>query len=137
MREPRAAVRLGPMGETANEGARPGVDVPPTRPTEAGSEITNPSRFPSQVIGTGTLKFMQFLPRLAESNVLDFCIEVRLRHRALLYSSAQVYYSSSKGVSEKCRCSANRIVLPGKKRSPTTAMLHGTSGVHFRMVRDA
>ena len=35
-----------------------------------------------QVIGAGTLDFIQFLPVLARENVLDWCIEVRPRERA-------------------------------------------------------
>jgi len=35
-----------------------------------------------RVIGTGSVDFMRFLPRLAEANVLDYCIEVRPREKA-------------------------------------------------------
>lgn len=36
-----------------------------------------------QVIGTGKLDLMQYLPPLAKANVLDWCIEVRPREKAL------------------------------------------------------
>jgi sugar phosphate isomerase/epimerase len=35
------------------------------------------------VIGTGCVDFMRFLPRLATANVLEYCIEVRPREKAL------------------------------------------------------
>ena len=35
------------------------------------------------VIGTGTVDFMHFLPRLADANVAEYCIEVRPREKAL------------------------------------------------------
>ena len=36
-----------------------------------------------QILGSGTLDFMSFLPRLAQANVMDYCIEVRPREKAL------------------------------------------------------
>lgn len=33
-------------------------------------------------LGAGTLDFTRYLPRLAEANVLDFCLEVRPRQKA-------------------------------------------------------
>ena len=36
-----------------------------------------------RVIGTGEIDFMHFLPRLGEAEVMDFCIEVRPREKAL------------------------------------------------------
>ena len=36
-----------------------------------------------RVIGTGEIDFMHFLPRLSEAEVMDFCIEVRPREKAL------------------------------------------------------
>ena len=36
-----------------------------------------------RVIGTGEIDFMRFLPRLGEAEVMDFCIEVRPREKAL------------------------------------------------------
>jgi sugar phosphate isomerase/epimerase len=35
-----------------------------------------------RVIGTGHVDFMRFLPRLADANVLEYCIEVRPREKA-------------------------------------------------------
>lgn len=35
------------------------------------------------VLGAGTVDFMRFLPRLARANVMEFCIEVRPREKAL------------------------------------------------------
>lgn len=36
-----------------------------------------------KVVGTGGVDFMRFLPRLAQANVLEYCIEVRPREKAL------------------------------------------------------
>ena len=36
-----------------------------------------------EVLGTGTLDLMRFLPRLAEADVRDYCIEVRPRDKAV------------------------------------------------------
>jgi len=36
-----------------------------------------------EVVGAGELDFMAYLPRLAEADVLDYCIEVRPREKAL------------------------------------------------------
>ncbi len=35
-----------------------------------------------RVIGSGDIEFMHFLPRLAEADVMDYCIEVRPREKA-------------------------------------------------------
>ena len=36
-----------------------------------------------RVIGTGFIDFMNFLPRLSKANIVDYCIEVRPREKAL------------------------------------------------------
>ena len=36
-----------------------------------------------RVVGTGEIDFMRFLPRLGEAEVMDYCIEVRPREKAL------------------------------------------------------
>ena len=36
-----------------------------------------------RVVGTGEIDFMHYLPRLGEAEVMDFCIEVRPREKAL------------------------------------------------------
>ena len=36
-----------------------------------------------QVVGTGSIDFMRFLPRLSQADLLDYCFEVRPRAKAV------------------------------------------------------